>query len=120
MATISCQNDQTGKDLTILIFVWHRGCRTGRKVLAVKGLIRKCSHFYRLSVFAVKLLVRDATEATSMAIFVISDLKSTRNDVLFFVSRKLLILTVIFAILVGHIGLKKLTENADLQSQTMS
>ena len=33
---------------------------------------------------------------------------------------QILILTVIFAILVGHIGLKELTENADLQSQTMS
>ena len=33
---------------------------------------------------------------------------------------QILILTVIFAILVGHIGLKKLTENADLQSQTIT
>ena len=33
---------------------------------------------------------------------------------------QILILTVIFAIFVGHIGLKNLTENADLQSQTMT
>ena len=52
--------------------------------------------------------------------FVTSDSKSTRNDVFLFCFTQILILTVIFVILVGHIRLTKLTENADLQSQTMS
>ena len=60
-------------------------------------------------VFSVILPEIYSTDASNMAIFVISDSQSTRNDVLFFIFKKLFILTVIFAILVGHIELKKLT-----------
>ena len=66
--------------------------------------------------FPVILQMRDSTEAENMAILVFSDVKSTRN---IFFSTQTFILTFIFAILVGHIALKNLTENSGLQSHTM-
>ena len=46
-------------------------------------------------------------------------LKINTNRYFVFRFTQIFILTVIFAILVGHIELKKLTENAGLQSHTM-
>ena len=75
---------------------------------------------YRFSRFSVILLGSNATDVENMAIIRHQKLKINTKRCFVFCFKQILILTVIFAILVGHIELKILTENADLQSQTLS
>ena len=73
-----------------------------------------------ITVFSVNLLRSDATDAKKLGHICHQRLKVYTEQFFVFRFSKIFILTVILLILVGHIELKILTENAGLQYHTKS
>ena len=87
---------------------------------SLKFHVLKCRfENFVFTVFSVNLRVSDATDEKKYGHIRHQRLKINMIRNFVFRFTQIFILTVIFTILVGHIELKKLTENAGLQSHTM-